>query len=398
MAIAALLLSLWAGAAAICEEPNVRYQGVQLSTERGLEDVSACRASCVNTLGCQHFSFTEKKVISMEELMRRKAEAERKAEEEREKEEEKRREEEARRKAEEQAEKEKEMAKEAKEAAAEQAAKEKKMAEEAKEAAAELQAKQEAKKEELEEQAKEKAEQEAQEKELAEATEVTQEQQIEQEATEEEILAKAKEKAREDDLKRTAEANSEDLEVESPEESTEELTEEPDALEAEQPETENIQAKVAAQQEKLKAQLLKMLGTPTEDRQLDLKGTAEASGEDLEVESPEESTKELTQEPETREAKKEKIQAKVAAQQEKLKAQLLKMLGTPTEERRLDGNPIRKLQDQTIAPSVCVLFDSTSQKEPADSEKRITSGSVSCPASEQRPPLGHVELGQIFKE
>ena len=51
------------------------------------------------------------------------------------------------------------------------------------------------------------------------------------------------------------------------------------------------------------------------------------------MESPEESTKELTQEPETREAKKEKIQAKVAAQQEKLKAQLLKMLGTPTEEQ-----------------------------------------------------------------
>lgn len=62
------------------------------------------------------------------------------------------------------------------------------------------------------------------------------------------------------------------------------------------------------------------------------------------------------------------------------------------KERRLESGL------ETIAPSLCLLFDSSSHKESVDPSTKTVSGSVTCPASASRPTLGNVEVQELFKE
>lgn len=87
-----------------------------------------------------------------------------------------------------------------------------------------------------------------------------------------------------------------------------------------------------------------------------------------------------------KEPKEEKVKDELRAEQQKLFGQL--------KERRLDMS--RGLE--TIAPSLCLLFDSSSQKESADPSSKTVSGSVTCPASASRPTLGNVANVELFKE
>ncbi|CAJ1454069.1 unnamed protein product [Effrenium voratum] len=54
------LLAAVVGASATCELPALRFKGGELGAVRGLKDSSACRATCVQTLGCLRFTFTWK--------------------------------------------------------------------------------------------------------------------------------------------------------------------------------------------------------------------------------------------------------------------------------------------------------------------------------------------------
>lgn len=61
------------------------------------------------------------------------------------------------------------------------------------------------------------------------------------------------------------------------------------------------------------------------------------------------------------------------------------------------GQKRRSLADQTIAESICELFDSSSQKQPVEASQGVVSGPVACPKSAERPTLGS-EPTALFKE